>query len=154
MPLLLSQRNEKIFTITDPSMTRFSITLDQGIKTVIWAIKNCNGGEIVVPKIPSYDLKTLIRAIDKNIKVKIIGIRKGEKIHEEMVNSADSNLTVELKNYFIIAPDISLKKKIIKKFKGKSVKNNFHYKSDLNSKFLNENELKKIISNETGHRLL
>ena len=67
-----------------------------------------------------------------------------------MINPADSNLTVELKKYFIIAPDISLKKKIIKKFKG-IVKNNFHYKSDLNSKFLNENELKKIISHETGH---
>ena len=71
-----------------------------------------------------------------------------------MINPADSNLTVELKKYFIIAPDISLKNKIIKKFKGESVKNNFHYKSDLNSKFLNENELKKIISHETGHRLL
>ena len=109
VPLLLSQKNEKIFTITDTSMTRFSITLDQGIETVIWAIKNCKGGEIVVPKIPSYDLKTLIRAIDKNVKVKIIGIRKGEKIHEEMINR-DSNLTVELKKYFIISPDISLKK--------------------------------------------
>ena len=122
VPLLLSQKNEKIFTITDTSMTRFSITLDQGIETVIWAIKNCKGGEIVVPKIPSYDLKTLIRAIDKNVKVKIIGIRKGEKIHEEMINPADSNLTVELKKYFIIAPDISLKKKLLKNSKGNLLK--------------------------------
>ncbi len=154
VPLLLNQRKKKIFTITDTKMTRFSITLDQGIETVLWAIKNCNGGEIVVPKIPSYDLKTLIGAIGKNTKVKIIGIRKGEKIHEEMINPADSKLTVELKKYFIITPDTEIKNNIIKKFKGKNVKTNFHYKSDLNSKFLNENELKKIISHETGHRLL
>ena len=155
VPLLLDQKkNNETFTITDKKMTRFSITLNEGIVAVDWAIKNCIGGEIVVPKIPSYDLSTLINSISPNRKVKIIGIRHGEKIHEEMIVPSDSRLTVDIKKYYLIAPDLEIKKKLIKKFRGKNVNVNFHYKSNSNSKFLTKKELRKIISEETGQKLI
>jgi UDP-N-acetylglucosamine 4,6-dehydratase (inverting) len=155
VPLLLDQKsNKQVFTITDKKMTRFSITLKEGVDAVIWAIKNCIGGEIVVPQIPSYDLSTLIKAIDDKNKVKIIGIRHGEKMHEEMIIPSDSHLTVKINKYFLIAPNNNIKDKLIKKYKAKNVKNKFHYKSDTNSKFLSVNELRKIISDETGYRLI
>ena len=155
VPLLINQKNKnETFTITDEKMTRFSITLEEGVDAVIWAIKNCIGGEIVVPKIPSYDLLTLVKAIGPKQKVKIIGIRHGEKMHEEMIIPSDSHLSVETKNYYLIAPNMKIKNELIKKNKAKNVKHNFHYKSDTNSKFLNVDELKKIISDETGHRLI
>jgi len=155
VPLLLDQKNNnQVFTITDKKMTRFSITLKEGVEAVVWAIKNCIGGEIVVPQIPSYNLSTLIKAIDAKNKVKIIGIRHGEKIHEEMIIPSDSRLTVEIKKYFLIAPNQKIKDQLIKKYKAKNVENNFHYKSDTNSKFLNINELRKIIFNETGYRFI
>ena len=106
---MLDQKNNETFTITDKKMTRFSITLNEGIVAVDWAIKNCIGGEIVVPK---YHLRSVntYKSISPNRKVKIIGIRHGEKIHEEMIVPSDSRLTVDIKKYYLIAPDLEIKK--------------------------------------------
>ena len=97
VPIFLKQKNKKYFTVTDKRMTRFSITLEEAVKFVITCIKNMKGSEIFVPKIPSYRILDLVKAIDKNKKIKIIGIRPGEKLHEEMITVHDSLYTTEKK---------------------------------------------------------
>ena len=97
IPLFLTQKNSGQFTITSNNMTRFNITLEKGVDTVIWTLFNSNGGEIVVPKIPSYKILDVAKAINPKNKIKIIGIRPGEKIHEQMVSNDDAKNTLELK---------------------------------------------------------
>ena len=105
LPLLMQYKNGGTFTLTSDEMTRFSITLDQGVKAVDWAMQNSNGGEILIPKIPSYKLVNLIQAVGLKNKPKIIGLRKGEKVHEEMITEADSYTTYDIGKYFLILPD-------------------------------------------------
>jgi FlaA1/EpsC-like NDP-sugar epimerase len=128
-------------------MTRFNITLKQSVEFVIWAIENSVGGEILVPKISSYKILDLVKAITPNCKIIFTGIRPGEKIHEEMISSNDSRSTLDLGKCFIILPsrDSELVK-YYKKFKAKFVKENFNYSSE-NNKFLSINEIKNILSN-------
>ena len=92
----MQYKNGGTFTLTSDEMTRFNITLDQGVKVVDWAMQNSNGGEILIPKIPSYKLVNLIQAVGLKNKPKIIGLRKGEKVHEEMITEADSYTTYDL----------------------------------------------------------
>ena len=130
-------------------MTRFNITLDQGVKAVDWAMQNSNGGEILIPKIPSYKLVNLIEAVGLKNKPKIIGLRKGEKVHEEMITEADSYTTYDIGKYFLILPDnekstLNRFKKKLKVFK--KIPNNFSYNSRDNDQFLSTNELKKMIA--------
>ena len=103
IPLFLKQKNNKLFTITDKRMTRFNITLQESIDMVIWSLVNNLGGEIYVPKIPSYKIEDLARAINSKSKIKIIGIRQGEKLHEEMIPK-DIGQVIDLENicYFTI----------------------------------------------------
>jgi FlaA1/EpsC-like NDP-sugar epimerase len=117
IPILLSQKENSFFSITDKRMTRFSITLDEAINFVFNCISNMKGSEIFVPKIPSYKILDLTNAIDKNKKIKFIGIRPGEKLHEEMITVHDSIFTIEKKRYFIIYPknEAHLKKLIYEK---------------------------------------
>jgi len=152
VPKLLKEESSGKFSITDLKMTRFSITLQEGVEAVIWSLFNCKGGEIVIPKIPSYNLLTLTKAINKKNKIRIIGIRPGEKIHEEMILPSDSYLTIDIGKYYIIANNLITKKNIKKRLRGKNVKLDFHYKSDTNNIFLNEAKLKKIILNEISPR--
>ena len=128
--------------ITDKNMTRFSITLEQGVNMVFWSIKNAKGGEIFVPKIPSYKITDLAKSICPNNKIKVIGIRPGEKLHEEMITKSDSELTVDLGKYYAILPDVRLFKSYITKFKAKKVSKNFSYNSKENKKFLSVKELR------------
>ena len=87
-------------------MTRFNISLNEAVKLVSWSIRNLKGGEILVPKIPSYKITDVAKAIKSTAKIKIIGIRPGEKIHEEMITSSDSQDTYDFGNYYsIIAPN-------------------------------------------------
>jgi UDP-N-acetylglucosamine 4,6-dehydratase len=138
VPLFLKQKkNNKIFTITDPNMTRFNITLDESIQFFLKCEKIMKGGEIFIPKIPSYRILDLLSAIQKDPKYKIIGIRPGEKLHEEMITESDSLNTQEFKNYFIIHPSF-------KKYKCNS-KKIFSYSSFNSKKYLKINELKKLI---------
>lgn len=140
IPLFLKQKkNKKVFTITDPNMTRFNITLDESVKFVLNCEKIMKGGEIFVPKIPSYRILDLLKAIQKKPKFKIIGIRPGEKLHEEMITKSDSLNTQEFKNYFVINPSFRKYKSNIKKI--------FSYNSFDNKRFLKTNELKNLIEN-------
>ena len=136
VPIFLKQKNRKYFTVTDKRMTRFSITLEEAVKFVIDCIKNMKGSEIFVPKIPSYRILDLVKAIDKNKKIKIIGIRPGEKLHEEMITVHDSLYTTEKKKYFIINP---------KKNSNYSSKI-FSYNSFDNSDYLKEQLLRKQVT--------
>ena len=147
VPLFLKLSNTGSFPVTSKDMTRFNISLEEGVNMVDWVLKNGLGGDIFVPKISSYKILDLAKAINPNNKIKLIGIRKGEKIHEEMITTADSQTTYEIKKYFVILPDNS--KQIFKKFKKKfsnmkKVKPNFNYNSK-NNKFLNIFELKNLI---------
>ena len=137
VPILLRQNdNNEYFTITDKRMTRFNITLDEAVKFVLKSIDRMKGGEIFVPKIPSYRILDLVNAINEKKKIKYIGIRPGEKLHEEMISSTDAINASEYKNYYVIHPS----------YQGhhpkKPVKN---FSSYNNYKFLSSKELIQII---------
>ena len=138
IPLFLNQKKEKkTFTITDKNMTRFNITLDESVKFVNMCISKMKGGEIFVPKIPSYRILDLLNAIKKNPKYKVIGIRPGEKLHEEMITESDSMNSEEFKNYYVIHPSF-------RKYNNK-IKKTFSYNSLKNNKFLKVQEIKRLI---------
>jgi UDP-N-acetylglucosamine 4,6-dehydratase len=147
IPLFIRQKNEKNFSITDKKMTRFLISLDQGIALVLFALKNQIGGEIYVPKIPSVKIIDIARSIDPKKKLKIIGIRAGEKTHEQMISKEDSFYTYDFGRYHKILPSI-LKKNKIKKYitKGKKVNPGFEYSSNDN-RFLENSQIKEILKN-------
>jgi len=150
VPHLLNFKGDGKFPVTNINMTRFSITLDEGIEFVLKCMKKMWGGEIFVPKIHSYKLIDLVNALSKNNKIKLIGIRPGEKIHEEMISVNDSLNTLELKDSYVICPSKEFIewdfKKFKKTFKGKSCKENFSYSSNKN-KFLTISDLKKYVKN-------
>ena len=135
------------FPITDERMTRFNITLNHGVEYVISCFKKMMGGELFVPKLPSYRITDLAKAIKSNIKLKVIGIRPGEKIHEELINSYEAKNTIELKNYYLILPTNDTKKikKYCKKFSGKKVNETFSYTSENNKDYLSIRNLKQLI---------
>ena len=147
LPIFLEQqKKQNFFTITDKEMTRFNISLTEACEMVLWSIKNCIGGEIVVPKTRAFKVIDLARAIDKKMKHKIIGIRNGEKIHEELISEADSLNTYDIKKYYLLLPN---NQKIIsyykKKFQAKKVNKDFKYTSNVINKFLSVNNLKELI---------
>ncbi len=150
IPLFLKQKNNKIFTITDKRMTRFNITLKESIEMVIWSLMNNLGGEIYVPKIPSYNILDLAKAIDPNSKIKIIGIRQGEKLHEEMITKEDLSQVVDYGKYYAILPfrDKFKLKKYTSRKKVKILKENFSYNSRDNNKFLTSTNLRNILKKE------
>jgi UDP-N-acetylglucosamine 4,6-dehydratase (inverting) len=140
------KKNEK-FPITDLSMTRFNITLQESIEFVLKCIKISVGGEIFVPKIPSYKIVDLAKAVDSNAKFKVIGIRPGEKIHEELITESDSYNTLDIGNYYVILPkkDKTFYKKYLKINKTKN-ENKFSYNSYNNKIYLSLGQLRKLIS--------
>ncbi len=147
LPILLEKhKKNEIFEITDERMTRFNIELNQAINLSINCLKNMHGGEIFVPKLKTYKVMDLAKAINIKNKLKIIGIRPGEKIHEEMISSADSLNTFELKNLFVIV-DPSNKKLNTKYKKFGKMKSSHSYNSFDNPDYLNKAQLKKIINN-------
>jgi nucleoside-diphosphate-sugar epimerase len=140
---LLKDRQSGIFKLTDLSMTRFNISLLESIEMVLWTIQTSIGGEVFIPKLKSYYLKDLAKAVSSECKMKSIGIRPGEKIHEEMISVYDSRMTVDLGNYYAI-----LNEKILPKYLKKGyqlVKKDFVYRSDSNNEFLSIPELRKIL---------
>ena len=143
----LMNNKSNFVNLTDKKMTRFFITLDKGIETVLWAFKNMVGGEVFVPKIPSIKIIDLIKTIKPNAKIKLIGIRPGEKVDEHMITTTDGQNTYELDNYYIIMNNfnIDLKNKFLKLHKNANpVKKGFEYRSNLNN-FLKTNEIKNLI---------
>lgn len=147
IPYFLSEakKKKKHLKVTDTRMTRFFITLDQGVNFVINSLKNMKGKEIFVPKIPSIKITDLVKAINPKLKMKIIGIRPGEKIHEVMCPQESSHLTLEFKNFYIILSDLSdINKYSFQNKKGKKVNSQFEYSSDKNT-FLKIQTIKNLI---------
>jgi UDP-N-acetylglucosamine 4,6-dehydratase len=149
----INRKNEK-FLVTHKEMTRFNISLEDATNFTANSIKEMIGGEIFVPKIPSYNIVDLVKAFKKNPNIKIIGLRPGEKLHEEMISIHDSTNTLEAKDHFIILPnvdffDYNLNSYIRKKnkIKYKKLEKRFSYNSQENKNFLSINQLKKIIAN-------
>ena len=143
-------KNGRPFEITDRRMTRFNLTLDQATEMVLWSISNSLGGEIFIPKIPSFKITDLAKAIKPNNKIVISGIKKGEKLHEEMITSSDSITTYDIGKKYVIIP--SNERSLINKYKNKfkifkKVKEGFSYNSSNNVDFLKISDLKKIIKN-------
>lgn len=141
----LENQKKNMFNITDKNMTRFSITLSESVNFVFSCLKKMRGSEIFVPKIPSYKLMDLVYAFSRSPKIQIIGIRPGEKIHEEMISLFDSPNTIDCGNFFVIYPSQELKNKGLKIMKGQKCPNKFRYSSDDNKKFLKVDDLKKLI---------
>ena len=150
VPFFLNKKKEGIIPITDKRMTRFNITLQEAVNFVLFCLEKMWGGEIFVPKIPSYRLEDLAKAIAPRNKIKIIGLRPGEKIHEEMISISDAVNTIEYKKYFIITPYskfIGWNKKKYMKFNknGKNCDSEFSYNSYNNKQYLTSNQIKKLI---------
>ena len=146
----LINQGSKHLPITDDKMTRFWITINQGIELVNDAFHDMRGGEIYIPKIPSIKIIHLAKAMAPNMKQKIIGIRPGEKVHETLTSKDESAYVIKFKKYYVVSPtyiSISLIKKYFKNYKGekgKVVDNNFEYNSETNEHFLNVDEIKKL----------
>jgi UDP-N-acetylglucosamine 4,6-dehydratase len=146
----LIANNAKELPITDPRMTRFWITLRQGVEFVIKAFARMHGAEIFVPKIPSMRLVDLAQAIAPSLRHKIVGIRPGEKLHEVMCPADDSHLTIEFNDHYVISPaihftDVDFYLNKLNE-KGKSVAQGFEYNSGTNHWFLTKNELHEMLS--------
>ncbi len=147
IPFFISEAKKGILPITDKNMTRFNISLSDSVDMVLWALENALGREIFVPKIPSYRILDVAKAIGPNCVLKFRGIRSGEKIHEEMITSFDSLSTLDLGNYYAILPDIKETLDLYKN-SGRSfnkVPLNFSYNSEENSSFLTVEELRELI---------
>tara|TARA_X000000950_G_scaffold201757_1_gene242914 strand:+ start:13408 stop:14406 length:999 start_codon:yes stop_codon:yes gene_type:complete len=150
VPFFLSKKSSGVLPITDKNMTRFNISLTQGVDMVLWALKNAIGGEIFVPKIPSYKITDVAKAISPECDIEIIGIRPGEKLHEEMISMSDSINTVDLGKYFAILPSDSKKIKdfYINEKNAIFVEKGFTYNSGTNPDFLSVDDLKELFSKE------
>ena len=120
VPVFLEQMNSGTFTITHKDMTRFNITLSQAVDMVLWSLQNNIGGEIFVPKVPSFKVLDLAKATNKNCKLKYIGIRPGEKIYEELISKADSINTYNIGNYYSVVEQTQLP--VIEYYKEKNIK--------------------------------
>ncbi len=147
IPFFLKKRHEGVIPITDPNMTRFNIMLQEGVEMVLWTIENGVGGEIFVPKIPSYRITDVAKAIAPNCEHRIVGIRPGEKVHEEMITSADSLTTVDLGKYYAILPITNSYnvESYCDRLNATPVKPGFNYNSGENSQFLTVEEIRELI---------
>jgi len=147
MPFFLKKRNEGVLPITDPTMTRFNISLEEGVEMVLHALEQAWGGELFVPKIPSYKISDVAEAIAPGCKQEVVGIRPGEKIHEEMITSSDSFNTYDLGKYYVILPQMHEWKldDFIAHFDAKKVAPGFTYNSGTNDEWLNIKQLRALI---------
>lgn len=147
IPFFLEKRKDGVLPITDENMTRFNISLEEGVSMVMHAIENAWGGEIFVPKIPSYKITEVAEAIAPGCKLDIIGIRPGEKLHEEMITESDSFYTVDLGKYYAILHHTNdwTMEDYIKHFGGEKVPAGFKYNSGTNTEWLNADEIRQLI---------
>jgi FlaA1/EpsC-like NDP-sugar epimerase len=143
----LKKKADGVLPITDTSMTRFNISLEEGVEMVLYAVEHAFGGEIFVPKIPSYRILDVAKAIAPEAKIEIVGIRPGEKIHEEMITSSDSFNTVDLNKYYAILPQGNHRiQQHYEQMGGKLVEPGFNYNSGSNDQWLSVDELKALIN--------
>jgi UDP-N-acetylglucosamine 4,6-dehydratase (inverting) len=147
VPLFLQKRKTARLPLTDRAMTRFNICLDDGVKMVLWAIEHAQGGEIFVPKIPSYRVTDLAKAIGPDCEQVVVGIRPGEKIHEELITASDSFNTVDIGPYYAILPsaDETLRSHYLAQRNVKEVPQGFSYNSGTNGEFLTVEQLRALV---------
>lgn len=147
IPFFMERRKTGVLPITDPAMTRFNISLQDGVEMVMWALKNARGGEIFVPKIPSYRIMDIAKAIGPDCAHPVVGIRPGEKVHEEMITQSDSFNTVDLGRYYAILPSAGAytPDDYAREMGGKLVAPGFAYNSGSNDHFLTVEELRQLM---------
>ncbi len=146
VPVFLKQRETGKVSITDDRMTRFWLSLEQGVRFVITCIEQMEGGEVFVPKIPSMRVVDLGRAIAPQAKIDIIGIRPGEKLHEVLISEDEARHTIELKNMFVVQPAEAFWFGYTWQKKGKKLPDNFRFASDSNTEWLDFDGIKKFVA--------
>ena len=147
IPFFLDKAKTGVLPITDPSMTRFNISLKEGVAMVLWALENALGGELLVPKIPSYRITDVAEAIGPSCDKPVTGIRPGEKIHEEMITASDSFTTIDLGFYYAILPSDG---GLLQRYQQagiplRPVEPGFAYNSGSNPEFLTVEQLRELI---------
>ena len=147
IPFFLARKGQGVLPITDERMTRFNISLIEGVEMVLWALAHAQGGETFVPKIPSYRIIDVANAIAPECRQDIIGVRPGEKIHEEMITESDSPNTIDLGHYYAILPsggalDVD---EYCQRAGAVRVQPGFRYDSGSNTEFLTVEELRELI---------
>ncbi len=147
IPFFMRKREEGIIPITNPNMTRFNISLQEGVNMVLHALEHAWGGEIFVPKIPSYRITEVAEAIAPGCSQSVIGIRPGEKVHEEMITSSDSFTTYDLGRYYVILPQVPAwdLEEFIRHFGATKVPTDFHYSSGTNKEWLTIGQIRELI---------
>ncbi|HEC16385.1 MAG TPA: UDP-N-acetylglucosamine 4,6-dehydratase (inverting) [Sedimenticola sp.] len=147
IPFFIKRRETGSLPITDPGMTRFNIVLKEGIRMVLWALEHAHGGEVFVPKIPSYRITDVARAIGPECEYPVVGIRPGEKLHEEMITVSDSYNTVDLGQYYAILSTSSPASvdEYCRKTGACRVPEGFAYNSGTNPDFLTVDQLRELI---------
>lgn len=151
IPLFLEKSKQGLLPITDPRMTRFNITLVEGVEMVFHALGEALGGEIFVPKIPSYRITDVAEAIAPGCERRVIGIRPGEKLHEEMITESDGFNTIETGDYYVIVPSLSDRplNKVIATYaahhSGRPTGDGFRYASDANTRWLTPDDIRQLI---------
>jgi UDP-N-acetylglucosamine 4,6-dehydratase/5-epimerase len=155
VPLFKKQKEKGILSITDDRMTRFNITLKEGVNFVLQCFPRMLGGEIFIPRIPSYRITDLAQAIAPDCEHRVVGIRPGEKLHEELINEADSRNTIEFADYFVGLPNsdslpLHDERLLTSQHgqKGKHCLEGFSYGSDTNERFLTVDELRQLIKTQ------
>lgn len=158
IPFFVSKKDSGILPITDDRMTRFNITLQEGVDLVLRSLEKMWGGELFVPKIPSYRILDVAKAVAPEAKIEIVGIRPGEKLHEEMITETDSLNTIEFEHYFVILPSTQLWD--VNKFRlesngkeGKFCEFGFKYNSGTNNHFLTVEELENLINTQLNSNI-
>ena len=151
IPFFKNYNRSKDIPITDTRMTRFNLTISEGVEFVLSNLDKMLGSEIFIPKIKSYKILDLLESIRPDAKYKVVGIRNGEKLHEEMISKDDARNTIEFDKFYIIYPSNIFNDKkyisFIKKFSGKKTKKDFSYSSD-NNEFLSINQIRKYLKSD------
>jgi len=147
IPFFLEKAKTGVLPITDPEMTRFNISLEEGVEMVMWALEHCLGGEILVPKIASYRIEDVAQAVAPSCRQEIVGIRPGEKLHEEMITKSDGPNTLDLGDYYaILVSGAQKQREHYIAFKGaKEMPYGFAYDSGTNQDFLSVDQIRNLI---------
>lgn len=148
IPFFLEKRSSGVLPITDRAMTRFNISLQEGVDMVLWSLENAWGGEVLVPKIPSYRIRDVANAVGPECEHPVVGVRPGEKIHEEMITASDSWNTVNMGKYYAILPVGAnyTMQEYCEKMGANPVEQGFCYNSGSNKHFLTVDELRDLIN--------
>ncbi len=145
IPIFLQQRPTGKLTITDERMTRFWLTLEQGVRFVIRCIEQMLGGEVFVPKIPSMNITDLAKAIAPEAELEVVGIRPGEKLHEMLISEDEARSALEREDMYVVTPTVTLWQRDLK-YEGKPLPDGFHYASDTNPNWLDVEQIMKMVA--------